>query len=76
MSRSVRDIFGVACPGCGSDGELMVVVTVWAALSTDGTEPEGDHEWNEDSAMSCRACGHGGKVAAFRCEEREGEGRP
>ena len=44
------------CPQCGDDHKLDVVVTVWAHVTYDGTEPEGDHEWDGQSPCRCRMC--------------------
>lgn len=47
------------CPKCGSK-KLSVMVTVSADLTQSGdnfeTEPAGDHEWDEDSLMTCQEC--------------------
>jgi len=63
---TVRDTFGMACPSCGSDAHLQLNITVWANLSADGTEPFGDHHWDDASLCRCHACAHSGNVAAFR----------
>lgn len=48
-----------ACPQCGSKN-LSVMVTVSANLTQSGdnfeTDPNGDHEWDGDSLMTCREC--------------------
>lgn len=50
-----------ACPQCGSKN-LSVMVTVSANLTQSGdnyeTDPNGDHEWDGDSLMTCRECQH------------------
>ena len=47
------------CPQCGSTA-LTVSVCVQAKLTQTGdnfeTEPEGDHEWDGDSLMTCQNC--------------------
>lgn len=70
---SVRELFNVACPNCGSDGDLLVAVCVWARLSVDGTEPVGDHDWDNESGMICLACRTAGKVGTFRAVWPQGE---
>lgn len=52
----------MVCPACGEDDEMSVAVTIMAALREDGTDAEGDHEWDDDSACEC-GCGWSGKVA-------------
>ena len=55
-----------ACPQCGGK-KLSVMVTVSADLTQSGdnfeTDPNGDHEWDGDSLMTCRECQY---VAASR----------
>jgi len=59
-----------ACPQCGSK-KLSVVVTVSADLTQSGdnyeTDPNGDHEWDGDSLMTCQECQY---TAASRQFER------
>ena len=47
------------CPQCGGK-KLSVMVTVSADLTQNGdnfeTEPNGDHEWDGDSLMTCQNC--------------------
>ena len=66
---TVRNLFGMACPNCGSDEQLRVVLTVVARLSTDGTEPFGDHDWNDKSLCMCDACEFVGHVRQFEVTE-------
>ena len=66
MSDTVRNLYDIACPACGSDESLMVVITTWAELSADGTDPAGDHDWDDQSHCRCSACNHHGKVKDFR----------
>jgi predicted nucleic-acid-binding Zn-ribbon protein len=66
MSTSVQSLYNLACPACGSDEFLQVMIETWADLSEDGTEPFGDHEWNEYSRCRCVNCGLEGAVEQFR----------
>ena len=58
------------CPQCGSE-KLSVMVTVSADLTQSGdnfeTDPNGDHEWDGDSLMTCQECQY---AAASRQFER------
>ena len=67
------------CPQCGSR-ELNVTVQCWAQLIQTGADDDyvfetelddGDHEWDSESAMTCRDCRRGGKVSDFTIEEEE-----
>ncbi len=62
---SVREIHHLACPGCGSDESLQIQFTTMADLSAYGSETTGDHEWQDDSFIRCRACNHTGAVKDF-----------
>lgn len=61
----VREEWGLACPSCGSDEGIKLEVSVMAHLSEDGTEPDGDHEWDDNSFCFCRMCQFDGKVSEF-----------
>jgi hypothetical protein len=63
---TVRHVFNMACPTCGSDEDLLVDITTLAYLTPDGTEPTGDHDWDDDSDCRCSACDHAGRVSDFR----------
>jgi hypothetical protein len=63
---TVRTIFAMACPECGSDEHLRVAIETWADLSIDGTEPVGDHDWNAFSGYRCTSCEFNGAVENFR----------
>jgi len=71
MAETVRQLFNLVCPSCGDDEHLMVVITAWADLSTDGTEATGDHEWDDTSSCACTACGHSGTVKHFRINQQD-----
>jgi hypothetical protein len=66
MDNTVKSIFSMACPTCGSDEDLLVDITTLAYLSADGTEATGDHDWDDDSGCRCSACDHTGQVKDFR----------
>jgi len=67
------------CPQCGSEC-LDVQIVTWAGLQqyrpdrewqieTDATEAQdGSHEWNGQSPMICRGCGHLGNAGTFRSD--------
>lgn len=68
------------CPKCGRADQLDIYVSVWMRLVQDDADNiqtdadlagEHDHEWDDNSGMICRACGHGDNVDKF--ETREGE---
>ena len=64
--RSEHDL---ACPKCGYAETLTIDISCSAILSIDGTEPHGDHYWDNDSSCFCDECGHNGTVGEFRVAE-------
>lgn len=64
-SSDLRDVFDLACPACGQAEHLLINITTLARVTADGTEPEGDHEWDDASYCRCPECGRGGTVADF-----------
>jgi hypothetical protein len=65
MTDTVRKTFNLACPKCGSDEHLRVAIETWADLSPDGTDPVGDHDWNQYSGCRCTSCDFNGAVENF-----------
>lgn len=63
---SVRDEWNMACPNCGDDEDLHIVFTGECRLFPDGTEDDGDHEWEGKSACRCGICDWTGTVADAR----------
>lgn len=64
---TVRDVFGIACPNCGSDAYLKIEISTWVDVSADGTVDNGwaDHEWSDTSRCYCDACEYSGIVLCF-----------
>ena len=61
----LRDVFELGCPACGQANELVIMITTLSRVTPEGSEPEGDHEWDETSYCRCPECGHDGTVADF-----------
>ena len=55
--QNLVDVFGLCCPACGQTDELRIMITTLARLTADGSEPEGDHEWEDTSYCDCPECG-------------------
>ena len=62
----LRSEYDLACPKCGYAETLTIDISCSAILSIDGTEPHGDHYWDNDSSCFCDECGHNGLVGEFR----------
>lgn len=69
MTDTVRSLFGLCCPSCGSDEHLQVMIEAWADLSIDGTDPFSDHAWDQYSGCRCANCDHHGAVEGFWVKE-------
>ena len=65
QTHDLRDAFELGCPACGQANELVIAITTLARITPDGSDPEGDHEWDETSYCRCPDCGHHGIVADF-----------
>lgn len=62
----VRDVFEIACPRCGDDSMLRILIETWAPLSPDGTDAnDSDHYWEGRNSCICDGCGYLGTVADF-----------
>ena len=61
------------CPKCEDSDSLDVAAHVWVRLTDTGSDADesndGSHEWGDEDAIQCIACGHSGKVAEFRVKE-------
>jgi hypothetical protein len=68
MSQSfdLRATFELSCPVCGQADHLHILITTLARLTSEGSDPEGDHEWDDSSYCRCPECAHDGIVADFR----------
>lgn len=70
--------FGMACPKCGRGDALDVAARVWVRLTLDGTDAdaalEHDHDWDNESACRCAACGWSGKALNAIPNEKSKEG--
>ena len=65
QSNDLREVFDLGCSACGQANELIIMISTLARLTPDGSEPEGDHEWDDASYCRCPECGHDGTVADF-----------
>ncbi len=68
--ETVREAWGLECPKCGEDDRLNVTLPFEVAIYPTWSEViDGDHLWDDDSAMSC-CCGHSGIVREFGVESQ------
>ncbi len=71
---TLRDIYDMACPKCGNDEELVVLIEAEATLTVEGTDADGHHEWDGDSHCTCPVCRFSGSVADFTIDDEETAG--
>ncbi len=64
---TVRELYRLACPECGEDDRLQILVETMVDLSPDGTTEVDNpiHEWREGNYCACQACGHEATVSDF-----------
>ena len=60
---------GIKCPECGYEDQFNVQVTTWVQLRDDGTDANGDNEYDGDNLMECCDCGYNGRVKDFYIED-------
>jgi DNA-directed RNA polymerase subunit RPC12/RpoP len=56
---------GVRCPKCGQEDRFKIVALTTCLVTDDGSEPVGDHEWDDESATRCPECGFDGTLKDF-----------
>ena len=65
-AADLRSEYDLACPRCSQAETLSIVVSCTAILSIEGTDVQGDHDWDDTSCCFCDLCGHNGTVGEFR----------
>lgn len=56
---------GVCCPKCGQEDRFRIAAVISCVVTDDGSEPVGDHEWDDESATRCPECGFDGTLKDF-----------
>ena len=65
MGNHLGNSHNYLCPKCKMGDNLSIEIKVWATLTCDGTDVEGqDNEWDADNRAICK-CGWEGKVSDF-----------
>lgn len=62
---------GIQCPECQSDGPFRIEAKAMFLAHDDGTEVDGDVEWDDDAHCECAECGHSGALSGFRLPEED-----
>ena len=53
---TVSEEWGMCCPQCKKDDELLVECLVWADLTPDGTDQHLGTDWHPESRCACSHC--------------------
>jgi len=56
---------GRRCPKCGQFGWFKIAFEGLADVTDEGSDDEGNHEWDEDSFCRCPECGFMGEARDF-----------
>jgi hypothetical protein len=59
----------VCCPKCGQEDHFKIVALITCLVTDGGSEPFGDHEWDDSSATRCAECDFSGELKEFRKPE-------
>lgn len=60
----------IRCPQCGQQDRFKIAALITCVVTDNGSEPAGDHEWDDDSSTHCPQCGFDGKLKCFRKRHR------
>lgn len=56
----------VRCPKCGQEDRFHITALITCIVTDDGSEPMGDHNWDDESLTHCVECSFDGKLSDFR----------
>jgi hypothetical protein len=71
---NVNCLEGIRCPKCGQEDRFKITAIITCLVTDDGSEPVGDHEWNDGSTAHCPQCGFDGTLEDFRKAPPDPEG--
>jgi hypothetical protein len=57
---------GIKCPRCGQEDRFRITAIITCIVTDDGSDPVGDHYWDDDSSTSCPECEFHGSLKQFR----------
>lgn len=68
--KTVKQVWGLCCPKCGSDEDLEITIQCEGTLKPDGVDTNGTvyhgkQDWHNESSCSCMLCKRNGTVADF-----------
>jgi hypothetical protein len=56
---------GVKCPKCGNEERFRIQALIVCNVTDEGSEPTGDHEWDQTSHTLCPVCEFEDNLSAF-----------
>jgi hypothetical protein len=56
---------GIECPRCGKENCFRIEASIMCIVTDDGSEPDGDHYWDDDSFTYCPECEFQGALKEF-----------
>ena len=59
-------LVGVHCPRCGQEDRFKIAAVITCLVTDDGSDPVGDHDWDDNSSTQCPECGFSGTLKEFR----------
>lgn len=62
---------GIRCPKCLQEDQFQVEGTCMFDVTDQGSEANGDHEWDGTSVTTCVECGHTANMSDFEIENQE-----
>lgn len=57
---------GIICPQCGQEDRFRITAIITCVVTDEGSDPVGDHYWDDDSFTSCPECGFQGTLKQFQ----------
>jgi len=57
---------GIRCPQCGQDNRFKIFALITCVVTNNGSEPVGDHGWDDNSSTHCPECDFDGTLKQFR----------
>ena len=52
----------VRCPKCDQEDHFQITALITCLVTDNGSEPVGDHNWDDGSPTHCIECGFDGKL--------------
>jgi hypothetical protein len=57
---------GIQCPRCGQEDRFHITAVITCDVTDEGSDPFGDHYWDDESFTRCPECDFQGALKAFQ----------